>query len=612
MLKKIRASTMVEVLIAVSIFSVFSTGVFYLSVNVVDSDKRTEDSNKALYYAQEGIEAARQMRDKNFLSLTGGDHGLQLSSDVWSFIPAPEDIDGYYSRTVSVDDVYRGDNGDIAATGVLDPNIKKITSSVTWDHLGVLPKNVKLNTYLSNWPGHDFLQTDCAEFDSGTYDGTTVEFTAAPPENNCALKLDLVEEAGSFYSYANIGEHGRDVLVDGNYAYVASHKQNQGLAVVNITDRLHPFVAKYVDVGSDAMSIAKIGNYVFVAVNNESRGLAVVNVTNPASATLVTQTNIGGSGVTITASGNTLFMGIHSGWFNKFITIDATTPTNPSILWWGVILYQLYDVSVVNDYAYWATDDDWQSLQIYDVTRLAHPRLISSIAAGEEINAVEVRGPYAFLGTENHLDPFLVVDISDPAHPYIAAHNLNIDEEVQDIVLQGDYAYAALNDNNKNLAAINISTPTSPYLAYTSDVGGKGTGIAADENYIYETLDVGNKGLAIIGTAVHEVLNSGTYISAPYDTGSDDTRYNFIAWQTTPVPGSTVKFQIKTATTQAGLASATFVGSDGTASTYYETSMTPIVTAPSAGLRFLQFKIFIDSDGTSSPSVESVTINYTP
>lgn len=600
-------------MIAIAIFSVVSVGVVYLSLDALQADEKIESGNKALLYAQEGIEAVRQMRDKNYFLLENGDHGLDFVDDEWSFIPAPEDIDGYYDRTVSIEDVYRDVDGNIAEAGTLDSDIKKVLSTVEWMHRGVFPKSVELVTYLSNWTGDDWLQTDCDEFGAGILEAVDVEFTAGPPEDNCALKLALIEQQSEFLASADVGEHGNDVWVDGNYAYVTVDKANQGLAIVDITDRGNPFVVKHVDVGGKGLSVAKQGNYVYVGVNNYSNGLAVVDVSSPASAYVVDKTYSLGKGLVVEPNGDYLYMGVQNYfYFIGFSVIDISDPTDPNLHWFQITSGKVYDIDIVGNYAYCGIDFDWWGFQILDISDPSDIDTLSYLGVGEEVNAVEVQGPYAFLGTEDNDDSFYVVNVTDPRHPYTENH-IDVGYEIEDISLLGDYAYLAFNNQNNGLAAVNISVPTSPYLVYTMDVLGKGLSIKTDENYIYETLDTNNRGLVIIGGTVEEVITSGTYTSVAYDTGSDDTRYNFIEWESVDVPGSTVKVQIRTASTEAGLESATWVGSDGTGATYYEASRVPIVVDPGAsGTRYVQFIIYIDSDGENTPLIESVRINYTP
>ena len=180
-------------------------------------------------------------------------------------------------------------------------------------------------------------------------------------------------------------------------------------------------------------------------------------------------------------------------------------------------------------------------------------------------------------------------------------------------MMNGSYLYAAIEDNEAGLGVININNPGAPTLSYNSDIQGKGTGIAVDTNNVYITLDVNNRGLVILGTIIPGVSANGNYISEFLDTSSATTRYNFIEWDHTQVPGGGVKFQIRTADSETNLTSATWVGSDGTNGTFYENSRTSIVLDPSrSGIQFVQYKAFIESDGATTPQIETVRINYTP
>lgn len=606
---KNKGFSVVEVILAIGIFALFSTGITYLSIDTLQGDEKIEENSKALMYAQEGLEAVRQMRDKNYLQLSDGDHGLQIQNNIWSFIQAPEDIDSYYSRTVTIDDVFRDGDGNISDSGTLDPDIKKATSRIEWLHRGIIPKSVELTTYLSNWRGNDWIQTDCDEFNGGTFQDTEVIATLAPPDNNCAVKLSLEEEQSAILASADVGEHGNDVFVDGNYTYVATEKTHGGLAVVDITDKQHLSVVRIIDIGDKGTSVTKLGNYVYAGVDHNSKGLAVINATNPSSAALVTTKDIYGTATAITSSGSYVYVGSH-GSTNKLVILNASNPVNPTIVSSPLAQGKILGIDVVGNYAYVGTDYDWQGFRIYNISNPSSPTVASNLGLNEEVNAVEVQGPYAFLGTE--AGSFYVINVSNPSSPSVVK-NINVDEEIQDISIQGDYAYVSLNDTGKNLAAINISTPTDPYLVYTKDVGGKGQGIATDSNYIYETIIVNNKGLVLTGTTIVGTETDGTYVSGTLDTGSSSTIYNYIRWEAPTVPGATVKFQLRTASTLSGINSATWVGSDGTASTYYENSNIPIVVSPNAtGIRYIQFKAYITSDGVHTPQIESITVNYLP
>ncbi len=601
-----------EILIAITIFTLFSVGVFYLSLDSLQRDSKIELRSDALNYVQEGIEAVRSMRDRNFLLLTNGDHGLQLQNDLWSFIAAPENIDNFYSRTITIYDVYRDINGDISNNGgTLDPDIKKVTSEVTWMEKGLFPKSLEITTYLTNWTGDDIIETTCTEFDDGTFDTTETTPTPEPPADNCAIQLDLVESQSAFFSSANIGDHGNDVDINGNYAYIANNKNQTGFTIVDVTNRQSPQVIKNLDIEGKGRKITYDGNYAYVGVEKSSKGLAIINVSDPANASISSKFNIGDYGNAIAVSGNYLYMGIEED-TNSFKVVNVTNKAAPSIAATLNFDAIVHEVHVNGNYAYVGLEDDFEGFRIVNIANPANPQKISALDVDEEVNSIKVQGPYAYVGIEDSGNSLKVINISNPAAP-IEVASLNVNGEIKDLTISGNYLYAAVDDTNAGLAAISIENPAAPVLLYNRDINGKGSGIDSDASYVYISTDTANQGMVIVGTTVTEYTNLGTYISNAINTGSASTRYNFIEWEHTEIPGSSVKFQIRTANNEANLATANWVGADGTAGTYYENSRTPIIVDPTnSGLQYIQFKAIIESDGVSTPTIESVRINYTP
>ena len=613
-IKNQKGFLLLEILMAISIFAIITIGIFNLSVDTVQNDSRNQVSSEALFYAQEGIEAVRNMRDRNYLDLTNGDHGLSFLADSWTFIAAPEDVDGFYNRTITIEDVYRDENGDIAAEGAyLDTETKKVTSEITWTWKGILPQSAELTTYISNWPGDDWVVTTCDEFDQGAYEDSELEITDPPPENNCSLKLTAEETSSEFYSSANVGTHGRDVVVDGDYAYLATNSSKNGLSIIDITDRENPYEVSDVNVGGKGRYLNKIEEYVYIGVQRFSTGLGIIDVSNPLDP------DYQSAAWTIFGYGNEpepdedgyLFVATNSYIFGLMVY---------STEFWGIPILietkgmgsEVHVIELKDDYAYIGLDNDWEGFRILDISNPYNVTDEAKLDVGEEVNAVELSGAIAFLGTEDSNDSLQVINISDPTDPSIIT-SLDVGGEIEDLTITGDYLYAAINNQNAGLAVINISNPYSPYLVYNLDIGGKGEGIDSDENYVYVAMDTNNKGLVIIGITSFEIIASGTFTSSIYDTQSSDTRYNFVEWDHTDVPGGSVKLQMRTSATAEGLNYASWVGPDGTVATYYENPRTQITLDPSRdGQRYCQFKVYIDSDGASTPLIESVKINYTP
>ncbi len=606
-----KAFVILEIIIATTLFALLSVGAVYLALDTMQNDSKTQFDSEALLYAQEGLEAVRNMRDRDFASLTNGDHGLELVSGEWQFIAAPEDVDGFYSRTIIIEDVYRDEFGDIAETGDLDPEIKRVISEVTWLWKGFIDRPVTLTTYLSNWPSDDWVQTTCTEFDAGAYTDTETVSADSPPADNCTMQIATILEPSSFFSSANVGSHGEDVVVDGNYAYVAVSKTQKGFAVVDISDPLNPSVVAELNVGGKGRYVAKQGNYVYVGVNDFWDGLAVIDVSDPVNPSVTPGIFSIFAGNQPAPNGDYMFMGIER-FFYSFISVSISDPENSYIVDWLNLWTNVRAVRVSGNYAYLGADNDWEGFRIVDISDPTDIDEIATLDVGEEVNAVEISGSVVYLGTEQSNDSLQVLNVSDPYNPVITT-SIDVDGEIEDLVINGDKLYAAIDNVNAGLAVIDISNPLYPTLSYKLDVQGKAEGIATDGDYIYLAIDVNNSGLVIIGVGEEGITTSGTYTSDILDGGSEDVDYNFLDWDHIEVPGGAIKFQLRSANSTGNIASATWVGPDGTTGTYYETARTPIVLDPArTGQRYIQIQAFLESDGITTPVLESIRINYNP
>ncbi len=603
--------SLVEVMLAVAIFSVFAIALFSLSLDTIKRDSNNELSIQGLAYAQEGIEATRNIRDRGYLLLTNGDHGLDLTLGVWSFVLAPENIDDFYDRTITISDVFRDEYGNIINEGgILDPDTKLVSSEVEWQE-GMLPRSIVLESYLSNWRGDDWIQTTCAELDLGTFEDTEILEEAGPPEDNCSIKIAEIEVSSDFLETVNIGKHAMDVDVEGNYAYLGLESSSEGVAVVDISDKNNPFITDTLDVGDKGRYVRVDGNELYVGVKDDDEALTVVNITNPSNISIISTTELEDYGNQPAIDGDILFMAVDDD-ENSIVSFNINNPSSPQELDSIDLSDDAYVISLDGDYAYVGTDDDHRGFVVLDVSDPSNLEQVAYLNVGEEVNAIYIYGAIAYIGTEEDDESLHIIDISDPENPVDLGY-LDIGGEIQDLTVVDDYLYAAVDRSHHGMAAIDISTPLVPTLSYSLDISGKGSGIDSDGSYVYVTTHSSNKGLVIVGTTEESMAISGNYSSIVFDTASSDTQYNFIEWDETEAPGGDVKIQLRTASSSAGIAGANWVGPDGTSETYYTDSRTEIALDPGRnGVRYLQFKAIIESDGVTSPLLSSIRINYTP
>ena len=98
---KKNGQSVVEIILAVAVFSIIASGVVVLGVGTLQGYLRTQDESRAIEIVQEGMDAVRSIRDRNWSSLSVGSHGLSDTGGLWVFSGVSE-IVGKYTRTVTV------------------------------------------------------------------------------------------------------------------------------------------------------------------------------------------------------------------------------------------------------------------------------------------------------------------------------------------------------------------------------------------------------------------------------------------------------------------------------------------------------------------------------
>jgi len=151
-----RGIGVIEIVVAVSIIGLTMFAIFEFAVISSASVRVSARQVEAAYLAEEGLEAVRLLRntswDTSIASLTNGTNYYPvLASGNWSLNTTnPGLIDNVFTRTITVQSVLRDVDDNIAETGTLDPNTKRIISTVVWLEKGSA-KQVELQTYITNF-----------------------------------------------------------------------------------------------------------------------------------------------------------------------------------------------------------------------------------------------------------------------------------------------------------------------------------------------------------------------------------------------------------------------------------------------------------------------------
>lgn len=145
--------SIVEVIVAILIFVMFAASSIVTLLSSLSSGRLASEQEIAQNLALQGIEAVESIRNQSWENfLNNGNYGIDNSLGYWRFNGSSDLINNRYSRVITLEPVERDANGDIVASGgVVDPDTKKITSTVSWKFTSARNENAQLVSYLTNW-----------------------------------------------------------------------------------------------------------------------------------------------------------------------------------------------------------------------------------------------------------------------------------------------------------------------------------------------------------------------------------------------------------------------------------------------------------------------------
>lgn len=131
-----KGQSLIEILFAITIFTMGVATIGYLIMSGLNALHYTTESSRAQLLASEGIEAVTSLRDGDFDQIPMGTYGLMMHQGHWA-LASSSDIQGKFTRTITIVDV--------------DTDTKDITSNVVWSMRGGSQKNITYTTRLTNW-----------------------------------------------------------------------------------------------------------------------------------------------------------------------------------------------------------------------------------------------------------------------------------------------------------------------------------------------------------------------------------------------------------------------------------------------------------------------------
>lgn len=135
-----KGQSLIELLIALGVFVVMVSAVGFLVLDSYISNLRAKQNARALFLAEEGLEAVRSIRDNDWEDLEPGSHGLVISGSNWVLFGESENLSDKLpegQREIYIENI--------------DQDRKKIISKVIWQIAPERENRIELVTYLTNW-----------------------------------------------------------------------------------------------------------------------------------------------------------------------------------------------------------------------------------------------------------------------------------------------------------------------------------------------------------------------------------------------------------------------------------------------------------------------------
>lgn len=173
--------SIVEVLLAVSVLALIITGFAGAIIYGEESTAVAGSRARAIYIAEEGLEAVRNIRDAGFANLTDGTFGLSTTGNQWS-LSGSSDLTDIFTRTINV--------------SAVDADRKQVVSTVTWQQTPSRTGNVSLTTYLTHWITAVSVAS-CTVYCQGLGGYTSGTCRAAPAQ--CTVNSESYEAGGNLY-----------------------------------------------------------------------------------------------------------------------------------------------------------------------------------------------------------------------------------------------------------------------------------------------------------------------------------------------------------------------------------------------------------------------------
>ena len=439
-ISKASGFSLVEIVLASAIFVLLVSALIGNLIYTQESAVVAGARARAVFLAEEGLEASRNIRDAAFANLVDGNYGLASSSNQWIFL-GTQDVTDIYTRQIQI--------------STPSANRKQIVSQVTWQQTPQRTGTVSLTTYLTNW-------------------------LASAGIGNWALPLQQ-----SVYNAAG-NQDAWKVVVQGNYAYMVRLDGTPDFLIIDISNLAAPTLTGSLSLNGIPQAITVSGNYAYVGSRLDTEDLQIIDISNPALPTVAGTYNAAGTNdvVSIAISGSTAYLSRTFDAANPEITVvNVSNPASVTLVGSLNLANTASDVVLIGSYLYVSNYNTSGELYVVDVSVPATPTIAATVNLTGSSTGLSITGAGSIVYVGRTGGEVRAVDVSTPTSP-IAAGSFNAGASVQDLSLGNSNTYLFVSDSGASggFHVLDVSNPNSiTQISTLNLMGGRaGNGIFYD------------------------------------------------------------------------------------------------------------------------------------
>ena len=295
-----------------------------------------------------------------------------------------------------------------------------------------------------------------------------------------------------FYQFPRTNGYffGSHIAVSGNYAYITDGNVNGnlGLGIFDVSDP-----SSIQEVGSNAEEFSSLvvsGGKVYGTTGS---GLSIIDITDPTQPKKIgiydTGRNTEGLTNMAVSSGYAYVVDNGSGVdsTNTLRVVNVTDPGNPQETRSYHMGNGITDVAVSGSYLYVAEEqaspNSGDSLVVFDISTPGQLHEIGSYHSTVIAKSITAFGNYVYMLTGSD---FLVVDVSDPAHPHdVGLCDLGGSVNIKGMMISGGYAYVGADYGGLRIIDINDPAQPSEVGSYTKGTRYYTPGVTVSNGYAY-------------------------------------------------------------------------------------------------------------------------------